>query len=264
MDDLVGVGILGAGWITRAHVLAIRTLPLVAPVGRPVGVVMLAARDRERAAAMAANEIDRVTTDWREVVEDPSVQVVANLMGVTAHREATEAALALGKPVLCEKPLGVDRFEARSMTARRDGRRRAGRHRVQLPVRARDAPRARDRRERRPRLDRPLPGGLPPGLRRAPGAAPAPQRLARGDRLRPHRRLPALPRRRGGGGPGDGGEADRRRAGRRGRLRRGDRPARRRRRVARGVARRARLEGPPGGRARRDARGSVWWDMEDL
>ena len=118
MDDLVGVGILGAGWITRAHVLAIRTLPLVAPVGRPVGVVMLAARDRERAAAMAARlEIDRVTTDWREVVEDPSVQVVANLMGVTAHREATEAALALGKPVLCEKPLGVDRFEARSMTA---------------------------------------------------------------------------------------------------------------------------------------------------
>ena len=31
---------------------------------------------------MAARlEIDRVTTDWREVVEDPSVQVVANLIG---------------------------------------------------------------------------------------------------------------------------------------------------------------------------------------
>jgi predicted dehydrogenase len=43
--------------------------------------------------------------------------MVANLMGVGGHREATEAALALGKPVLCEKPLGVDRFEARAMAA---------------------------------------------------------------------------------------------------------------------------------------------------
>ena len=118
VDDLLGVGILGAGWITRAHALAIRTLPVVAPVGRPVGIPILAARDRERAQAMAATiGADRVTTDWREVVEDPAVHVVANLMGVAAHREATEAALALGKPVLCEKPLGVDRFEARSMAS---------------------------------------------------------------------------------------------------------------------------------------------------
>jgi predicted dehydrogenase len=36
-------------------------------------------------------------------------------MGVAGHREATEAALALGKPVLCEKPLGVDRFESAAM-----------------------------------------------------------------------------------------------------------------------------------------------------
>ena len=118
VDDLLGVGILGAGWITRAHVLAIRSLALVAPVGRPVDVVMLAARDRERAAAMSTRlEIGRVATDWRAVVEDPAVHVVANLMGVTGHREATEAALALGKPVLCEKPLGVDRFEAGAMAA---------------------------------------------------------------------------------------------------------------------------------------------------
>ena len=37
------------------------------------------------------------------------------LLGETAHREATEAALALGKPVLCEKPLARERTEARLM-----------------------------------------------------------------------------------------------------------------------------------------------------
>lgn len=118
MESDLGIGILGAGWITRAHGLALRTIPFVAPLGRQVRIAMLAGRDRDRAEAVAHTlGVERVTTDWREVVEDPSVHVVANLMGVTGHREATEAALALGKPVLCEKPLGVDRFEARSMAA---------------------------------------------------------------------------------------------------------------------------------------------------
>jgi len=118
MTDLLGIGVLGAGWITRAHGFAIRTLPQLAPIGRPVGITMLAGRSRERGEAMAhALGVERSTTDWREVVEDPAVHVVANLMGVGGHREATEAALALGKPVLCEKPLGVDRFEARAMAA---------------------------------------------------------------------------------------------------------------------------------------------------
>lgn len=118
MDAPLGIGILGAGWITRAHGFAIRTLPFVAPLGRPVEIAMLAARDRDRAEAVGRGlGVDRIATDWRDVVEDPSVHVVANLMGVTAHREATEAALALGKPVLCEKPLGVDRLEARAMAS---------------------------------------------------------------------------------------------------------------------------------------------------
>jgi predicted dehydrogenase len=118
MSDLLGIGIIGAGWITRAHGLAIRTLPHLEPLGRPVRITMLAARGRERGEAMARHlEVDRFTTDWREVVEDPAVHIVANLTAVTGHREATEAALALGKPVLCEKPLGVDRFEAGAMAA---------------------------------------------------------------------------------------------------------------------------------------------------
>jgi predicted dehydrogenase len=116
VDDTIGVGIIGAGWITRAHALAIGTIAQVAPVGKPVEIRMLAARGSERGEAMATRlGIERFTTDWRELVGDPSVHVVVNASGVYGHREATEAALALGKPVLCEKPLGVDRHEARSM-----------------------------------------------------------------------------------------------------------------------------------------------------
>jgi len=116
MTDALRIGIIGAGWITRAHALAIRTLPHLEPLGRPVRITALAARSRERGELMAERlEIDRFMTDWRELVEDPTVDVVVNATAVGGHREATEAALALGKPVLCEKPLGFDRFEARSM-----------------------------------------------------------------------------------------------------------------------------------------------------
>ena len=118
MADAIGIGILGAGWITRAHGHALHTLGHVSPLARPIRLSALAARNRERGEAVARDlGVERFTTEWADVVNDPRVDVVANLLGETAHREATEAALALGKPVLCEKPLGRDRFEAGSMLA---------------------------------------------------------------------------------------------------------------------------------------------------
>jgi predicted dehydrogenase len=122
--EAIGVGLLGAGWITRAHGHALHTLNHVTPLARPIRLRALAARNEERGSAMARDlAVERFTTDWHEVVDDPDVDVVAVLLGETAHREATEAALALGKPVLCEKPLGRDRFEAAEMlgAARRAG-----------------------------------------------------------------------------------------------------------------------------------------------
>lgn len=118
MAEPIRIGILGAGWITRAHGHALHTLNHVTPLARPIELRALAARNPDRGAAMAGDlGIDRFTTDWREIVDDPKVDVVAVLLGETAHREATEAAVALGKPVLCEKPLGRDRFEAGEMRA---------------------------------------------------------------------------------------------------------------------------------------------------
>jgi predicted dehydrogenase len=118
MADPIRIGLLGAGWITRAHGHALHTLNHVTPLARPIELRALAARNAERGAAMARDlGIERFTIDWREVVDDPEVDVVAVLLGETVHREATEAALELRKPVLCEKPLGRDRFEAAEMLA---------------------------------------------------------------------------------------------------------------------------------------------------
>jgi len=44
MNDAVGIGILGAGWITRAHGHALHTLGHVAPLARPIRLTALAGR----------------------------------------------------------------------------------------------------------------------------------------------------------------------------------------------------------------------------
>jgi len=120
----LGIGILGAGWITRAHGHALHTIGHMSPLARPVKLVALAARNPERGRAMAEElGIGRFSTDWRDVIDDPDVDIVANLLAQQAHVEPTEAALALGKPVFCEKPLGIDRFEARRLV---DAAARAG------------------------------------------------------------------------------------------------------------------------------------------
>jgi predicted dehydrogenase len=124
MADPIRIGLLGAGWITRVHGHALHTLNHITQLGRPIQLTALAARNPERGAAMAEDlGIERFTTDWREVVDDADVDVVAVLLGETVHREATEMALALGKPVFCEKPLGRDRFEAATLV---EAARRAG------------------------------------------------------------------------------------------------------------------------------------------
>src|SRR5207244_1685171 len=47
--------------------------------------------------------------------EADDVDVVAVATPVEAHAEAVAAALRAGKPILCEKPLGVDSDEAREL-----------------------------------------------------------------------------------------------------------------------------------------------------
>jgi predicted dehydrogenase len=122
--DAIGVGVLGYGWITRAHAHALHTLNHLEPLPRRVRLVSLAGRRPEPLEA-AARELgfERWTTSWEELVDDPEVDVVANLNAVEGHVEPSLAALAAGKPVLCEKPLGATLDEARAL---RDAAEEAG------------------------------------------------------------------------------------------------------------------------------------------
>jgi predicted dehydrogenase len=112
----IGVGFLGYGWISRTHAHALHTLNHVSPPSKEIRLVSIAGRRSEPLEA-AARELgfERWTTSWEELIDDPDVDVVANLTAMEGHAEPTIAALQHGKPVLCEKPLGKDATEALAM-----------------------------------------------------------------------------------------------------------------------------------------------------
>jgi predicted dehydrogenase len=116
----VRVGIIGTGRIANmVHVPSLKLCPDLCEV---LGVT---SRVEERAAAFAAQwGIPRVYPDWRVLLGDPQIDavVICPPSGLTAT--IATAALAAGKHVLCEKPLGLNAAEARALqsAAERGGR----------------------------------------------------------------------------------------------------------------------------------------------
>jgi len=71
----------------------------------------------EEAVAAAAKRFgwERHTTDWRDLIADDDIQVLDNGGPNNMHLEPTLAALAAGKHVICEKPLGRNPGESKQM-----------------------------------------------------------------------------------------------------------------------------------------------------
>ncbi len=110
------VGVIGSGWIVRAHLHALHTLNHLGPLPARVRVKWIYGRRPERMEALAAElDVERFTTDWRQIVEDPEVDVVANAGADPLHGPVSLAAIAAGKHVLCEKPLAATTEEAREL-----------------------------------------------------------------------------------------------------------------------------------------------------
>ena len=111
-------GLVGASRIAR-QALA----PAMLAAGHAVRAV--AARDQARANSFAAEfGIPTVHDSYAGLVADPGIDSVYVSLANGSHLEWTLAALAAGKHVLCEKPLGLDAGQVSQM---RDAARAAGR-----------------------------------------------------------------------------------------------------------------------------------------
>src|SRR5437667_9178615 len=114
-ESTLGVGIIGVspvrGWAATAHIPALRALP-------NYEVRALSAHSAE--SARAAGEVfgvSAVFSDHEQLVTQPDIDLVAVTVKVPHHRALGSAALAAGKAVYCEWPLGRDLEDTRAMAA---------------------------------------------------------------------------------------------------------------------------------------------------
>ncbi|ROP34481.1 Gfo/Idh/MocA family protein [Couchioplanes caeruleus] len=116
-DPSIGVAVIGAGMVGRAHANAYRNASTVFDLDLPPVRLVAVADVHEPFAADAARRygFERAETDWRAAVEAPDVQAVSVAVANHLHREIVEAAFAAGKHVLCEKPLAPSVADAQAM-----------------------------------------------------------------------------------------------------------------------------------------------------
>jgi predicted dehydrogenase len=107
----LGVGIIGTGF-GLMHLLGYRRC-------ENARVVAVCQRTPGKAEAFARQYgVPHAFTDYRELIAHPAVQVVSIATPPYVHHEMTLAALAAGKPVLCEKPFAMNAQQGREMYER--------------------------------------------------------------------------------------------------------------------------------------------------
>ncbi len=114
-EQPIRTGIIGAsvdrGWGWRSHVPALRALPEY-----ELSAVCTAHSETAQAAA-AATGARFAFADYRDLVASPEIDLVTIAVRVPWHREMALAALAAGKHVYCEWPLGASLAEIEEMAA---------------------------------------------------------------------------------------------------------------------------------------------------
>lgn len=117
MPKLLRVGMIGYGFMGRAHSNAYKRLNDFFPVAHRPVLKAVCARKAEKAKAFADNwGYERVETDWRKLVEAKDIDLIDIGSPNNTHRDIAIAAAQAGKMVLCEKPLAMNVAEAEEMT----------------------------------------------------------------------------------------------------------------------------------------------------
>ncbi len=112
----IGIGLIGSGFMGKCHALAFRAAKAVFGGSINPRLELLCDMPAEQAKKMAAQfGFARATDDWRQLANDPAVDVVSITTPNKLHHEMAMAAIAAGKHVYCEKPLALTLAEACEM-----------------------------------------------------------------------------------------------------------------------------------------------------
>ncbi|PZQ95922.1 MAG: myo-inositol 2-dehydrogenase [Cereibacter sphaeroides] len=112
----LGVALIGTGFMGKCHALAFGSLRTAYGDMPVIDRVALCDVDANHAAACAsAFGFARATTDWRDLLADPAIDLISVTSPNGLHREMAVAALQAGKHVWCEKPMALTIEDAEAM-----------------------------------------------------------------------------------------------------------------------------------------------------
>jgi D-xylose 1-dehydrogenase (NADP+, D-xylono-1,5-lactone-forming) len=105
-------GVLGYARIARDSVI-----PAILRADNSEFYALASRSESKLAEARTRFSIPQTYASYEDLLRDPAVDAVYIPLPNSEHREWTTRAAAHGKPILCEKPLGLNAAEVREMTA---------------------------------------------------------------------------------------------------------------------------------------------------
>ncbi len=121
MKKLIKIGIIGCGAIANS-----KHMPALSKVAdaEMVAFCDLVSERAEKAAKEYGTSDAKVYTDYKELLKDPTIDVVHVCTPNRSHSFISVDALDAGKNVMCEKPMAINSAEAQKMldAAKRSGK----------------------------------------------------------------------------------------------------------------------------------------------
>lgn len=113
------VGLIGAGFMAKAHSIAYAGMPMFFwPAPALTYKKTIADLTQERADNAAAQfGFEKGTDNWKDIINDPEIEIVDICTPNDSHAEIAIAAAEAGKHILCEKPISRTLDEAKQMHA---------------------------------------------------------------------------------------------------------------------------------------------------
>jgi len=116
MPKTLNVGMIGYKFMGRAHSNAWLKADKFFDLKARLVMKVICGRDKASVAAMAYRfGWEKFETDWHEVVNDATIDIIDINTPNDTHAEIAIAAAKAGKAVLCEKPLALDVKQAKAM-----------------------------------------------------------------------------------------------------------------------------------------------------
>ena len=114
----IGVGVIGTGFMGKAHSIAYSASASVFGTGLRPNLEIVCDLSPERASQRATDlGFSRYSADWQDVVNDDAVELISVCTPNDTHAEIAIAALNAGKHVWCEKPMSTNLADSTAMAA---------------------------------------------------------------------------------------------------------------------------------------------------